>query len=201
MTALPVAYYLKELSGEQPRHVWRGLVASADAKSDLDIELSDAHTRGVLEGRAAAQVEFDSVTATRAVAFEQKLAAERQKWAAEEGERLSQMISSGIEDLESRISSLVSEVLRSFVGERVRGKAIDELSQTLNTMLTKGEYSKVIVSGPADLTTEVERRLSTHVAGVTFVEAEGVDLVVNADDTILATRIGAWLKAIGDDDQ
>lgn len=201
MTALPVAYYLKELSGEQPRQVWRGLLASAEAKSDHDVELSEAHARGVLEGRAAAQVEFDSVTATRAVAFEQKLAAERQKWAADEGERLSLMISSGMADLENRISGLVSEVLRLFVGDRVRGKAIDELSQTLNTMLTKGEYAKVIVSGPVDLTTEVERRLNANLAGVTFVEADGVDLVVNADDTILATRIGAWLEAIGDDDQ
>ena len=201
MTALPVAYYLKELSGEQPRHVWRGLVASADAKSDLDVELSDAHARGVLEGRAAAQVEFDSVTATRAVAFEQKLDAERETWAADEGERLSLMISSGMEDLENRISGIVSEVLRSFVGERVREKALEELSQTLNAMLTKGEYAKVIVSGPADLTTEVKRRLNADVTGVTFVEAEGVDLVVNADDTILATRIGTWIEAIGGGDQ
>lgn len=198
MTALPVAFYLKDLSGEQPR-AWRDLAGNAaEAKADREFEVSEAHARGVVEGRSAAQVEFDSVAATQAVAFEQRLATERETWVAEEGERLARMIDGGLDDIEQRVSDLVSEVLKSFVSESVRSKAVGELGDALKSMLSKGEYAKVVVSGPADLIAEVKSRLGDGTAGVSFVEADGIDVVVNADDTVLATRIGAWVAAIGD---
>lgn len=196
MTALPVAYYLKELSGEVSRRGGRSLAAlGQDGTSDLEAQIGEAHARGVLEGRAGAQTEFGAAAVAQAATFEQRLAVERETWAAVEGARLGAAIRAGLEDIEQRISGIVSEVLKPFLGDQVRAKAALELSQALKGMLSKGDYAKITVSGPADLLNAVEQQLSGQ-SGVSFVAADGADLTVSADETILATRIGAWVHAI-----
>ena len=47
--AHPVAFYLKELSGEPARRGGRALALGPEGTSDLETQLSEAHTRGVLE--------------------------------------------------------------------------------------------------------------------------------------------------------
>lgn len=197
MTALPVAYYLKELSGEVSRRGGRALGAFGhDGASDIEAQLEEAHARGVLEGRAAAQAEFSAAAEAQAAASEQKLASERQTWASDEGQRLGGLISAGLDDLEQRISNVVGEVLKSFLSEQAKDKAVTELAQSLREMVSKGDYAKIVVSGPADLIEAMEKQIDTGRGGVSFVASSGSDLTVSADETILATRIGAWIDVI-----
>lgn len=197
MTALPVAYYLKELSGEPSRRGGRGLaMLGSSEESEVELQIGEAHARGVLEGRAAAQVDHDAAFAAQAAAFERKLAAERQSWAADQGGRLGELIAIAFDDLELRVSTLMSEVLKPVLTEQIRAKAVETLSQSLNDMLTKGDYAKIAVSGPADLLSALERRFAASHPGLSFVVAEGADVTVSADETILETRIGAWINSI-----
>lgn len=196
MTALPVAFYLKELSGEVSRRGGRPLAAFGhDGASDLEAQIGEAHARGVLEGRASAQAEFGAAATAQAAAFEQRLTAERETWAAAEGARLGAAIAAGLEDIEQRISAIVSDVLKPFLGDQARAKAAFELSQALKGMLSKGDYAKITVSGPADLLAAMEQQMSGQ-SGVSFVVADAAELTVSADETILSTRIDAWVDAI-----
>lgn len=194
MTALPVAYYLKELNGDPSRRA-RGLAAVGDG-SDLELQIADAHARGVLEGRASAQAEHEAVAAAQAASFEQRLASERQKWADEQGAHLAQQIATAFADLERRISDLVSEALKPVLSEQIRIRAVADLSRVLDGLLSKGDYAKVTVSGPADLLAAMKARLAGGHSGLSFVETEGADITVRADETILATRVGAWADVI-----
>jgi hypothetical protein len=198
MTALPVAFYLKELSGETSRRGGRGFGTLGPGEaSDLDVRLDDAHARGVLEGRAAAQVEHAAAAAAQEALFEQRLVSERQTWAAEHGGLLAEQIAAAFEEIEHRVANQVSEILKPVLSEQVRLKAVEELARSLNGMLAKGEYAKVTISGPADLLARMEERLAGggH-GGLSFAAAEGADITVSADDTILATRIGSWADVI-----
>lgn len=193
-TALPVAYYLRDLSGDTERRGGRSL--SQGGVSESEALIADAHARGVLEGRAAAQVEQDAALAQQQASFDQKLAAERQRWAAEQGAHLSALIATAFEDLEHRVAERVGAILKPFLSDSVRAKALEELSAFLNLMLAKGEYAKIAISGPKDLLSEIEARLSERHAGVTFAESDGTDVAVSADGTIIETQIGAWTEAI-----
>ena len=196
MTALPVAFYLKELSGEPSRR--RG-VPQGETASDIELQVSEAHARGILEARAEAQVELDVALAKQAAEFESRLAAEREAWVAEQGSRLAQLVAAQLEDIEQRISQRVSLVLQPFIGEEIRDKAVRELSEVLDGMLAKGDYAKISVSGPQDLVAAMETRLGGSHPGISFLPGEAVDVVVVADETILETRIGAWVAAIEGD--
>lgn len=193
-TALPVAYYLTEMSGEPSRRGGRAPIGG-EGSSDIAAQISDAHARGILEARAAAQVETDAALAAQAAAFEKKLAAERQKWAAEQGALLGQLLSSSMDDLERRIADQASRILVPIISEQSRVKAIEELSALLNSLLAKGEYAKVSVSGPNDLISAMEGRLGAY-EGVSFSVTESVDVTVRADETIIETQLGAWANAI-----
>ena len=192
MTALPVAFYLTELSGEAPRRGGRAIGNDAS-----ELQIAEARQRGLLEGRAAAQEEHEAAAAAQAAGFAEKLESERQKWVAEQGAHLGSLIAFAIEDLERRISDLVAEVLKPVLTDQVRVKAVEELSQSLNGLLSKGEYARITVSGPSDLLALMEERVSGGPPGVSFVPADATDIIVSADETILATRISAWADAIG----
>jgi hypothetical protein len=202
MTALPVAHYLKELSGEVQRRGGRGFAALGGGEdvSELGAQLADAHARGVAEGRAAAQAEHEAALAQQAAAFEQKLAAERARWAEEQGVHLGGLIAAGLQDLETRISHVVGETLKPVLVAQARARALEELSRVLNGMLSKGAYARITVQGPADLIAAMQARLGEH-PGLSFAAAEVTDLTVTAGETVLATRIGAWADAIAGVDQ
>lgn len=196
MTALPVSYYLKELSGDPSRRGGRiGMFGMDDA--ELDLHIKDTYERGVAEGRAAAQAEHEAAAVAQAAAFEQRLKSERQRWADEEGARLGGLIAATIGDIEQRIADTVSEVLKPVLREQVRARAVEELSRSLNDLLSKGDCAKVTISGPEDLLAAMEGRLSGSHPGLSFVAAEGADVTVSADETVLASRIGAWADVIG----
>ncbi|MBN8910855.1 MAG: hypothetical protein J0H65_02120 [Rhizobiales bacterium] len=199
MTALPVAFYLKELSGEASRLRGAGVFGAEDA-ADLDFRIKEAHARGIAEGRAAVHAEHEAAVLAEAAAFEQRLVAERQAWASEQGERLATQIGEGLETVERRISDLVSDALKPVLREQIRVKAVEELARTLNILLSKGAYARIAVSGPADLVDRMKTAIAADHAGLSFVEGAGVEVTVSADDTILATQIEAWVDALSEDE-
>jgi hypothetical protein len=62
--------------------------------------------------------------------------------------------------------------------------------------LAKGEFAKLVVSGPEDLLAGLRQNFDGKVANVSFVPAAGCELRIAADETILETRIEAWAEAI-----
>lgn len=191
----PVAFFLKELSGEPGRRNGR-LTALVDGASDLDAHVAEAHARGILEARAAAQVEQDVAFARQQAVFEQKLAAERQRWSADEGKALAMLLHGAITDLEQRVADAVSHILKPVVVDLVRAKAVDELKGALERLIARGEFAKITISAPRDLLAAIEAHVDVGRAGVTFVEADSPDVSVRADNAILETRIADWIRAV-----
>ena len=57
----------------------------------------------------------------------------------------------------------------------------------------------ITVTGPEDMIGVLKARLEGRADGVAFLVSErATDISVEADDTILETRIGSWLEAIGE---
>jgi len=134
MSALPVAQYLRDLSGEVGRARGRPsseLAAEASKGADAVARLAEAYGRGLAEGKAAAKADFDEKHAEQSKAAEHQLAAERQRWAAEEGGRLASLIESVLRDLEARIGDQVAQVLKPVFAAEVQRRAVAELASTL----------------------------------------------------------------------
>jgi len=198
-TPLPVAYYLKELNADALRRGARGSVGR-EGGSELEIRIEDAHARGVLEGQVAALAEREAALAAQAAAFEERLAAERQKWAAEQGTIFGERIGTAFDELARDVSEQVSRILKPVLARNVRARAVRQLAETLQDMLARGNSAKIVISGPRDLLAALVARLGNGHANVSFVEAEGADLKVVADETVIESRIAAWVQAIEGDE-
>jgi hypothetical protein len=197
-STLPVGFYLRELSGEPARRGGRGLSALGEGgASEIEARVSEAHAHGVLEGRAAAQAANDAALASQTAALEQRLATEREMWAGEQGSLLGELIAASFADIEQRVSQKIGQILRPLLEEKLRAKAVMDLAQSLDSLLAKGDYAKVAISGPKDLLAALEARLGGAHAGLSFIETDRVDVTVEADETVLETRIKAWMEVIG----
>lgn len=192
----PVAFYLKELAGEPARRGGRRLALGEEGGAEPELQIEDAHARGVLEGRAAAQVEQDAALAKLQADFDKKLSAERQRWSREEGARIGKALETSLADLEARVAETVGQILKPLMQAEIRKKAVQELRGALADLLSQGDYAKITVSGPEDLLAAIEAGVGARHEGITFVAAETGDLIVRADDAIVETRIKAWATAI-----
>lgn len=199
-SASPVSHYLTEISGDAVRQLGDpARMGGRNAGGDVESRIEEARLRGAAEARAAAEAAQESALAAQRAAFEVKLAAERQRWTSEEGERLAALVSSRLLDIEQKISERVGRVLRPVVDAEVRRAAVSSLAETLRSMLLQGAYARLSVSGPSDLIASLDAHLGDARGAMSFAETDGVDLVVTADDTVLETRIGAWIRSLDTD--
>jgi hypothetical protein len=198
MSASPVAHYLRDLNGDLPRGAASRL-AGRDVESDTEQRLEEAYIRGVLEGRAAAQAEYGAQLQQQSEAAENRLKSERERWVSDEGNRLSALIGASLEGIGTRVAGQVARILRPFLREQARERAMAELVSTLDALLMKGEFSKITILGPEDLIGVLKISLGSRADGMAFLISESAcDVSVTADDTILETRIGRWVDAIGE---
>jgi hypothetical protein len=200
MSALPVAQYLKDLSDESGRgragKSSAELAGEASKGADAVARMAEAYGRGLAEGKAAAKSEFDAALVQQKTAGEEKLAAERQRWATDEGARLAALVVSAVGELEVRIADQVAQVLKPVFAEEVQRRAVGELATALEGLMSHGDFVKLTVTGPEDLLGMLSAQLTVKIGNVTFTPAPGCDLHLTADQTVLETRIGAWARAI-----
>ncbi len=202
MTGLPVARYLNELdAGSERARGTRALAghASGSGKAGAEVEarINEAYARGLSEGQAAARSELDAKLKEQAAAVETRLAADRRAWVAGEGERIAAALAAGLSGIEVRIANQVARVLKPVLAGHVQRRAVEELAHALEALLTKGDIGRIIVSGPPDLLEALRGPLEGKASNVTFAPAATADLRIEADETVLETRIAAWAEAIG----
>ncbi|HXF55715.1 MAG TPA: hypothetical protein VNK52_16495 [Hyphomicrobiaceae bacterium] len=187
MTAIPAASYLVEF-GSRSR--------AGEPADDAAGRIEEAFARGMAEGKAAARREYEAELDRRNEAFAQKLASEREAWAAETAEKLAVQMAAGMRSIEESIANSLAHVLEPFLIAELRRQAIDELVGIMRGLAAKDGAVSLEVCGPEGLLAEVRDRLADDGLMVRFTPGEARDVRVHADQTILETRLGTWVEKI-----
>ena len=95
-------------------------------------KLEEAYGRGLLNGRAAVQAQFNIKLEEQRKEFAAELAAEREKWAAETGERLPIACSRGLQEFEGRVAETTARILKPFLEAELRRQAVAELQRRVS---------------------------------------------------------------------
>jgi hypothetical protein len=199
MSAVPAAAYLADFGREAmiagkatlvPQPLAREAGPSA---AEIAARIDAAHAGGFESGKAAALAELEHKLQAQQVAHEELIAAERQAWASAEGERLAELIGAGLAEIEGRIADTVGRILQPFLGTALRRRAVGDLRAELEALLAKEPGISISITGPQDLLDEMRQRLDGKTQAATYHAAEGVDLRVEAGQSVLETRLGAWL--------
>ena len=77
--------------------------------------IDEAFARGIDDGRAAAESEFEIKLEEQRAEFAAQLAAERQEWVAATGEELANRLLAAVQEFESRVAETTARILKPFL--------------------------------------------------------------------------------------
>lgn len=169
---------------------------------DVDDLVRDAEERGYDRGRAEASAEMEVAAAAAQQAFEQQVEARvaeaRQQWVEDEGVRFVECLEKAVTDLRDLIAAKTAEILQTLVEPSLKQRMLSELVETIDQLTRQDATMLLRVEGPADLLEAIRRGLVGHVRSLDLVEGPGPDVRILAQDSVIETRLGAWLSGYQD---
>ncbi len=204
MTARPLAQVLarfgshdapEALAREQDDLCCLPLSCEAPAE-DPALLIEAARNEGRAEGLAAAQAQHAAAIAQEKLLFEARLSRERAGWTRLEGERLAGRLAAALAELEAMIAGSAARMLRGFLVERLREEAVAQLADEVRALLAGKARPVVEISGAPDLLAALRESLSGFADAIEFAPNDSPDVKAVADQTIIETRIEAWIARI-----
>ena len=164
---------------------------------DREALLVAAHEAGRAEGLEAARAEAEAEAEAMRRAFEEQLAAERAKWLSEESEPLKERLAAALAQMKETLADSVGQILRPFVIDALRREMLDELIIHVATMAANHDAIELRISAPADLIEILRQKLAELPLAIHYELSEGVDVSVVAGQTMIETRLKAWIDLFG----
>jgi hypothetical protein len=196
MNVRPVAGFLKDFSDYVP--LVEPAYEPAAEPADHTEMLEAARAEGFAQGREEARAEMDARFAELEAAFEARLGEEREAWAARDGSRLAAAMLQGLEGVREEVVAATAQVLKPFLIESVRQKALSGLSRAIDDLLLRDPEAGMVISGPQDLLKVMELHLNERAGTFTFKPADTPEVEVKAGAALLSTRIAAWVEKINE---
>ena len=192
MSAVPIARYLLEFDGlDDPASGARlgsGRGAAASKPSVID--------EAFAKGKAAADAELKAQLARQVDLHEKALAAAREAWALQEGAKLAEQLSAGLAAIESQVAGVAARILEPFIAAEMRTRAIADLAEGLGVLLAQERSAAVSIAGAPDLLDALRGRIEGKVENVSYHPNEACDVRVTIGQTVLETRLDAWMARI-----
>jgi hypothetical protein len=170
-----------------------------ESEPDWQAAIDAARDEGREAGCEAAAADYEEKLKLAREAFEADLRAARDAWAAEEGVRLREQLDHSLAGMEERLTENVARVLRPFIVASLRERMIAKLIENVRTIVGSADRITIKISGPPDLLALLRAKLEGSPAACEYVEQEGVDVSVVADETSIDTQLKAWIDLIGEE--
>jgi hypothetical protein len=196
MSAVPAARYLTDFgAGGDARTQHAGGVPVKN-DSTAAAKLDEAFARGVDDGRAAAEAEFEAKLGEQRTEFDAQLAAERLEWATSIGEELANRLLGAVKEFEGRVAETTARILKPFVAAEFHRQAIAELRASLDALLATDSGVSLGISGPADVLEILRQHLSGKTAAVIYTPSDDCDVRIAAGQATLETRLKDWMAKL-----
>jgi hypothetical protein len=170
---------------------WQAAREAAKAE-ELAARLAEAYARGREEGRADAWAEAERLRAADRIAAEERAAAERDEFQRNEYARLEAAIRRGLAEIDEKVGAAVARILAPFLAEQVVKHATEALRENIARLCTGGAPGLISIRGPEPLLRRLRERVGPLSATVEYVEDNGVEVVVDAGPTRIATELRPW---------
>ncbi len=155
---------------------------------DLDAIYESGRQAGLAEARA----EAEAAAARQAQAADAALEQARLAWTEAVATPLATELPRALDALAERLAETTGRLLRPFLEGELRDAASRALIDQIRPLLSGGDGSLIRVSGPADPL----RGVFPAGTPVEFAETEAVDVSIVLGETVIETRIAAWVARL-----
>lgn len=170
---------------------------NAESREELrELALAAARDEGFAEGTTAAAAAHAAALEAERGASAVQLAAERTLWAREEGRLLADQLAQGLAAIEARIAAHTARILSGFLADRLIDRATRELAHTIRELLAGADGKVVAVTGPADIVAALRETLAGDAGVVDFRPDAVADVRVVCDETLVESRLSAWVARL-----
>ena len=208
MRPIPIAQYLNQFgrvngakidppqdgAGARPRVL--SVPANPPPPINIDAQLEEAAERGRQEGLAVARAEFAAAIASERKEWEDRESARRLAWQANEFARFAEKIDRATAAIEERLAQSVARILKPYLTEALARQASEALTETLSRILSGETPSMLQITGPEALLQALREKLAGHPATVDYVPTAGVDVTIEANQTIIQSQLQAWIDHV-----
>ena len=196
MSAVPAARYLTDFGAAGDARAPHAGSMPAKTESTAAAKLDEAFARGVEDGRAAAEAEFEAKLEEQRTEFDARLAAERQEWATSIGEELANRLLGAVKEFEGRVAETTARILKPFVAAEFHRQAIAELRASLDALLATDSGVSLDITGPTDVLEALSQHLSGKMAAVTYNPSDDCDVRIVAGQATLETGLKDWMAKL-----
>ena len=198
MTAIPLARFLVDFgSGEDTGVGGKTLPGRRAGDSATGAgggaRIAEALARSHEEGRAAAEAELQGKLDAQRHEFEQRLMSERRAWVEQEAGVLAARVSAAMRDMEVSIADSAARILKPFLATELQRHVVEDLAAAVRGLVSSDASARMVVSGPEDLVGALREKLEGVAANLTFSIKDSPDMQVVLDQTIVESRLAAWL--------
>jgi flagellar biosynthesis/type III secretory pathway protein FliH len=208
MRPIPIAQYLNQFGRAEPTPVdrvhrdsilLRPRVLSVPADTEARIE--EAYARGKMEGLEAARAESADALSLERADWQARENARRLAWQANDMAQFADKIDGAMATIEERLAQSVARILKPFLVEERVKHITDALAENLSRILSRDTPTLLKITGPEALLSVLRDKMSSQSVAVEYVAAEGVDVTIEANQTIIKSQLQAWIdhiEAIGE---
>lgn len=163
-------------------------------------EVSTEYLQGEQAGREAALAEMETRIEAIQAGEAERLAEARAKWIEEQAGPLAEQWKQALAELEGRIGDQVAAVLRPFLDERLRQRALEALGDAIGRLTGADDGAGLRVSGPPDLLDALRPKLEEADLAPELVAYDAaVDVRITAGDTLIETTFAEWRDHLAED--
>jgi hypothetical protein len=207
MRPIPIAQYLNQfgkangasIPPPQPQSLLlkpRPVPAPSPPPINVDAELAEAAERGRQSALEAARAEFASALDLERRSWEEAEAARRIAWQATEYAIFADKIERAMAAIEDKVASSVARILKPFLNEERAKQITEALSENLSRILSNDAPTMLKITGPQALLNVLRDKMSAHAVNVEYVPSSGVDVTIEANQTVIQSQLQAWMDHI-----
>jgi hypothetical protein len=203
MRPIPIAQYLNQFGRAEPTPadrvhrdsvLLRPRVLSTPADTEARVE--EAYARGKMNGLEIARAEAAAALSVEETDREAREIARRLAWQANEIAQFAEKIEGAMAAIEDRLAQSVARILKPILVEERVKHITDALSENLSRILSRDTPALLKITGPEALLSVLRDQLSSQTVAVEYVAAEGLDVTIEANQTIIKSQLQAWIDHI-----
>jgi hypothetical protein len=203
MRPIPIAQYLNQFGRAEPTPadrvhrdsvLLRPRVLSTPADTEARVE--EAYARGKMNGLEIARAEAAAALSVEETDREARENARRLAWQANEIAQFAEKIEGAMAAIEDRLAQSVARILKPILVEERVKHITDALSENLSKILSRDTPALLKITGPEALLSVLRDQLSSQTVAVEYVAAEGLDVTIEANQTIIKSQLQAWIDHI-----
>ncbi|MBS0235476.1 MAG: hypothetical protein JSR99_18555 [Proteobacteria bacterium] len=165
-----------------------------DYQAQLKAAFEDGYRQGHAEGRSEAEADSELLLAELGTRHSEQLADERQTWQRECADVLMARLEGAAKSIERSIEDRIAELLRPWLVENLRARALQDLEKAISRALIEG--AKVHIEAPVEIIEHLRANLPTEAFQIGYSESQTADIRAHIEDTEIEVNISAWIAEL-----